>query len=305
MDSATPGRSRPIRMLRLAAIGSVLAVPLGYAGVSLLVAEVLTRPNNRATATDPRRIDPDATPWSTRTADGLTLRGWYCPTPAHRRLIVLVHGMGGSRDEMASLGHDIHRRGYDVLLFDLRGHGQSDPSRLFMGRRERGDVRAVLRWAVEERGYSPDRIGWLGYSMGASTLLMEAAQNGDIRAAVLDSPFGDLPELLGAELTRHSHLPAWFNPGILLAARLAFGVRTDDLVPLRSALKWGTRPLLLIHGEADSIVPVDQARRIARAIGPTCQAVTLPGVEHVGAYVTDPARYVAAVDRFFNRALRR
>jgi len=303
MDSASVRRPRIVRLLRWAGVAVALAVPMGYAGVSLLVADVLTRPNNRATETDASLIDPDATAWSTRTTDGLTLRGWYCPTPAHRRLIVLVHGMGGSRDEMAELGHDLHEEGYDVLLFDLRGHGRSDSSRLFMGRRERGDLRAVLRWAVA-RGYAPDRVGWLGYSMGASTLLMEAAQNGDIRAAVLDSPFGNLPELLGAELTRHSHLPAWFNPGILLAARLAFGVRTDDLVPLRSALNWGARPLLLIHGEADSVVPVRQARQIARAIGPTCQAVTLPGVEHVGAYGRDPARYVAAVDRFFDRSLR-
>ncbi len=49
---------------------------------------------------------------------------------------------------------------------------------------------------------------------------------------------------------------------------------------------------------------MSQARQLARAAGPTCQAVTLPGVEHVHAYNTDPERYVAAVDSFFNRHLR-
>ncbi len=304
MDSNLPRPWRASRRLRWAGLLALVAGPLGYLAVSVLTADILTRPNNRATTSDPREFGPRVSAWSTRTADGLTLRGWYCPTRERRRLIVLVHGMGGSRDEMASLGQDIHRRGYDVLVFDLRGHGLSDSSRLFMGRRERGDIRAVLDWALLH-GYSPDRIGWLGYSMGASTLLMEAAGNGKIQVAVLDSPFGNLPELLNRQLTAHSHLPRWFNPGILLAARLAFGVRTDDLIPLRSALEWGSRPLLLIHGEADSIVPVQQARQIARAVGPTCQAVTLPGVEHVAAYVTDPARYVGAVDRFFDRHLHR
>ena len=57
---------------------------------------------------------------------------------------------------------------------------------------------------------------------------------------MLDSPFGNLPELLDRQLTRHSHLPELFNPGILAAARLAFGVRTDNLIPLRSALAVGT-----------------------------------------------------------------
>ena len=304
MDSTVP-RPRPAWRLwrRLTSIG-VLVGSLGYVGISLFTAHILTQPNNRPTATDPYEVSPDVLTWSARTADGLTLRGWYCPTPKKRRLIVLVHGMGGSRDEMARIGHDLHAEGYDVLLFDLRGHGLSDSSRLYMGGRERGDLRAVLDWASRQ-GYSADRVGWLGYSMGASTLLMEAAQNGKIRAAVLDSPFGNLPELLDAQLTRHSHLPSWFNPGILAAARLAFGVRTDNLIPLRSALQWGKRPMLLIHGESDSIVPVAQARQIARAIGPSCQAVILPGVEHVGAYNRAPGRYIAAVDGFFDRNLSR
>lgn len=294
---ARPGRGwRWAR--RLGAAGVVAAV-VGYAGISVLVADVLTRTRNRPSRFDRTEVGAEAVDWSTRTADAVTLRGWYCPTPGRRHLVVLVHGMDGSRDDMVRLAHDLHEEGYDVLVFDLRGHGQSDPSRLFMGRREREDIRAVQRWAAG-RGYPADRIGWVGQSMGASTLLMEAARNDAIRVAVLDSPFGNLPELLRDQLTAHSHLPAAFNPGILLAARWAFGVRTDDLVPLRSARQWGARPMLLIHGEADSIVPVRQARQIARAAGRSCRAITLPGVEHVGAYSVDPGGYVAAVDRFFD-----
>ena len=302
MDSTVSRPRRALRIFRRLTSVGVLVACLVYAGISLLVAHVLTRSNNRPNTTDPYEVSSDVLAWSAKTSDGLTLRGWYCPTPKHRRLIVLIHGMGGSRDEMARIGRDLHAEGYDVLLFDLRGHGLSDPSRLYMGGRERADVRAVLDWASRQ-GYPADRVGWLGYSMGASTLLMEAAQNARIKAVVLDSPFGNLPELLDRQLTQHSHLPKVFNPGILAAARLAYGVRTDNLIPIRSALQWGRRPMLLIHGEADSIVPVKQARQIARAIGPACQAVILPGVEHVGAYNQAPDRYIAAVDRFFDRNL--
>jgi alpha-beta hydrolase superfamily lysophospholipase len=301
--SAGPGPRRGWRRTRRVGVAAALLALVGYLSVSLLVADVLTRTRNRPSTHQAAQIGAGASEWSTRTADGITLRGWYCPTDEHRRLIVLVHGMGGSRDNMADLAHDLHGRGYDVLLFDLRGHGESDPSRLFMGRREREDVRAVQAWATRQ-GYSADRIGWLGQSMGASTLLMEAAQNEGIRVAVLDSAFGNLPELLKTQLTRHSHLPRLFNPGILIAARLAFGVRTDDLIPLISARKWGRRPMLLIHGEADTVVPVAQARQIARVAGGSCEAITLPGVQHVGAYRRDPARYVAAVGRFFDDHLR-
>ena len=56
-----------------------------------------------------RGISRDVRAWSTRTADGLTLRGWYLPTEKSRHLIVLVHGMWSSWLEMAGLGRDLHR----------------------------------------------------------------------------------------------------------------------------------------------------------------------------------------------------
>jgi pimeloyl-ACP methyl ester carboxylesterase len=272
---------------------------LVYAGISLVTAERLTRPTNHALTIDPHELSPDARSWSTRTVDGITLRGWHLPTESRRHLIVLVHGMWSSWVEMASLGRDLNRRGFDVLLFDLRGHGQSDPSRLYLGRRERADIRAVMSWAQGE-GFTHDRIGWLGYSMGGSTLLMEAARNPQIQVAVIDSPYGDLPRLLSKQLSKHSGLPTWFNPGILLAARLIFGVRTDDLIPIRSARAWGERPLLLIHGESDSIVPVSQAYDLARTLGGSCLTLTLPGVDHVQAYQSNPEGYVQTVGAFFD-----
>lgn len=301
--SAGPGPRRGWKWARRSGVVATLLAVVGYVSISLLAADVLTRTRNRPSHYEAARIGAGASAWSTKTADGVTLRGWYCPTPERRRLVVLVHGLGGSRDNMADLAHDLHDRGYDVLVFDLRGHGESDPARLTMGRRERGDVRAVQSWAARQ-GYAADRIGWIGQSMGASTLLMEAAQNDGIRVAVLDSPFGDLPAILRTQLTRHSHLPRLFNPGILMAARLAFGVRTDDLLPVVSARRWGARPMLLIHGEADTIVPVDQARQIARVVGEGCRAITLPGIPHVGAYRRNPDRYVAAVGRFLDDHLR-
>jgi uncharacterized protein len=304
MDSTTRRPHWALRWAKRMAIAAGLLLPVTYTSISLISAEVLTRPSNHPSRLNPRSVCPDATQWAVRTADGLTLRGWFLPTPERRRLIVLVHGMGSSWDEMASLGRDLHHVGYDVLMFDLRGHGQSDPSRLTMGRRERRDLRAVQAWA-NRMGYEPDRIGWLGYSMGGSTLLMEAADNPNIRCAVIDSAFGNLPEVLRSELTKHSHLPTMFNPGILLAARFAFGVRTDDLLPVQSARRWGSRPMLLIHGDADTIVPVSQAQTLARTAGPACQAITVHGVQHVEAYDSDPEQYVATVDRFFSKHLKR
>jgi alpha-beta hydrolase superfamily lysophospholipase len=302
MDQSVHSAPRWSRKGKIVAIASPPLLALVYIVISLISANVLTHASNHKDEIAPQAIGADAKVWSTRTSDGITLRGLYLPTPEHRNLIVLVHGMGSSRDEMAGLGRDLHARGFDILLFDLRGHGESDPSRLSMGRNERKDLRAVLAWAKHE-GYTPDRIGWLGYSMGAATILMEGAVNPDFRVAILDSPFGDLPDLLNSQLPKHSHLPKFFNPGILFAAHRAYGIRTDDIRPARSASDWRGRPILLIHGEADTTVPVRQSREIARTLGSSCTLVTLPGVEHVEAYRSNPKEYVDRAQAFFNKHL--
>jgi pimeloyl-ACP methyl ester carboxylesterase len=295
-------RRRSTRIVAWALTVIALFLGLAYAGVACFTADRLTRATNRPLNLDPYGLSADVEAWSTRTADGLTLRGWFLSTKDRRHLVVLVHGLWSSWLEMAGLGRDLHENGFDVLLFDLRGHGQSDPSRVYLGRRERNDIRAVMDWA-ESAGFDEDRVGWLGYSMGGSTLLMEAARNPRIHAAVIDSPYGDLPKLLNAQLSKHSGLPGWFNPGILLAARFCYGVRTDDLIPIRFARAWGDRPLLLIHGESDSIVPLKQAHQLAQAVGSSCLTVTLPGVDHVKAYESDPDNYVKLVGQFFNSHL--
>jgi uncharacterized protein len=280
----------------------VLLLGLAYVGVSTVTADRLTRATNNPRPIDPRQVSADGKPWSTRTVDGITLRGCYLPTEKKRHLVVLVHGMWSSWVEMAGLGRDLHERGFDILLFDLRGHGQSDPSRLYLGRRERADIRAVMSWANTE-GFPHDRVGWLGYSMGGSTVLMEAARNPEIQVAVIDSPYGDLPKLLDAQLSKYSGLPRWFNPGVLLAARWVYGVRTDDLIPIRFARSWGDRPVLLIHGESDTTVPIGQALELASNLGDSCKTLTLPGVEHVQAYQADPEAYIQTVGSFFDSHL--
>lgn len=297
-----PARSARSSIRRVAVVLGLLFPPSGYAGISLFCAHVLTQSSNRPSLLEPARVSPSVQEWAVETDDGLTLRGWYYPTREHRRLIVCVHGMQMNWSELAGVGRDLHDLGYDVLLFDLRGHGRSDPARLSMGRFERLDLRAVLQWAWRN-GFTSDRIGWIGSSMGAATVLMEGALNRDIRVAVLDSPFANLPELLTEQLNEHSGLPRLFNPGILLAARLAYGVRTDDLVPLRVAHLWEGRPLLLIHGGADRMVPPGHSQQLAGQAGATCQLYLRPGVTHADAYRCDPEWYIRTIDEFFERHL--
>ncbi len=201
---------------------------------------------------------------------------------------------------MAGLGRDLHDAGFDVLLFDLRGHGQSDPSRLYLGRRERNDIRAVMDWA-ESEGFTHDRIGWLGYSMGGSTLLMEACpQSGDPGRRVRQPVRRPAP----ACWTRSSASTADCRAGSTRAScwRPVGSTACGPTTWSRSGSpgRGASGPLLLIHGESDTTVPVGQARELARTLGASCLTLTLPGVEHVQAYQSDPDGYVRTVGSFFD-----
>src|SRR5512135_3487917 len=142
MDSTARRPRIARRIARWAVWGTPAWTVAAYLGISLVTADLLTRPNNRPPWLDARAVSPDSMPWSARTDDGLTLRGWYLPTPRHRHLIILIHGMGGSWPEMAALGRDLHAHGHDVLLFDLRGQ-----LRLFLDPPEgrRGEGHALAR----------------------------------------------------------------------------------------------------------------------------------------------------------------
>jgi uncharacterized protein len=86
----------------------------------------------------------------------------------------------------------------------------------------------------------------------------------------------------------------------VLAARIDYGVRIHNLVPIRFARSWGERPLLLIHGESDTLVPVRQDHELASAAGASCLTMTLPGVAHVRACESDPEASIRVVGSFFH-----
>ena len=103
--------------------------------------------------------------------DHIPLKGWYLPSRGERA-IIFVHGIGQNRwntwERIPQKAQLFVEHGYDVLVFDLRGHGQSGGDRLGFGWLERNDVRGAVAY-VESRGIAPwaDRptgpLVWRGY----------------------------------------------------------------------------------------------------------------------------------------------
>ena len=292
---------------------AILGICLAYLGISWFVADRLTRPE---------RYPPGATPGTLglayepvefeSTEDELTLRGWLMQPPDSDRAVILVHGRNSNRSgtdpKQGTDGSLLHQakglveRGYSVLTFDLRGHGQSDGVRYSLGPLERRDVLGAIAY-VRNRGIPTTRIGLLCHSMGAATCLLAAGEEPDLAGVVADSSYARLTDLLAIELPKASGLPGFFNPGILMMGKLIYGFDPTQAAPIE--LVSNIEPaILFIHSESDPIISAEHSRRLWSASGQERGTLwTVNGPEHNRIFESDPNQYFERVLGFFDRAM--
>jgi alpha-beta hydrolase superfamily lysophospholipase len=281
---------------------------LAYLGASLVVAETLTKPYRRPLTASPAAFDlayEDVTFPST--GDRIPLRGWFVPASGSDRVVLIVHGRNSNRtgDDGQHVPHAaaLVAHGYNALLFDLRGHGESGGVRYTLGAAEQRDVLGAVAY-LKNRGFAPQRMGFWSHSMGAATVLLAAAASPDVRNIVADSSFARLDDLLARELPRESGLPGFFNPAILYFGRELFGLDTRILNPVEAVAGLPSRSLFVIHAEADGLIPVDHARRIAAAAGPAVWDLWIfPGSRHDRVWSAAPELYRSRALAFFDERL--
>jgi dipeptidyl aminopeptidase/acylaminoacyl peptidase len=278
---------------------ALLAALVAYVGASLWVALRFTR-GHRCSAAGVAAACPVGFP----ARDGCAcIDAAYLGARPGAPALVFVHGKDACRGaelvvSTAALVQSLHAAGFAVLMIDLRGHGGSSTARLTYGARESQDVLGAVDW-LRARGHG--RIGVLGASMGAAASLVAAAAEPAIAAVVADSAFADLGDVLRRNYRRKTRLPAASFAASTLLARWLTGVDLGRFRPLDAAGALASRPVLLIHGEGDRLVPCEHAHRLAGAIGATLW--TTPSRGHLSSYASDPEGYTARVHAFFGSAL--
>ncbi len=289
-----------------------------YLGVCSLVLATLMTPQRRQTElTPPQSGFVGAQPLSFSSAtDEVALRGWLIPGTGDRA-IIMVHGIHS--DAFDCQAPDLARAyvaaGFTVLLFDLRAHGRSEGERVGLGLLERGDVEAAVL-LLKGRGFSGGNIGIHGTSYGAATALLATEDIPDIGAVVADSAFADIRSVIDAELHRELGSPAWVTgilmPGIDWLARRLYALQLDRATPERAIRGVAPRPILLIHGLRDAVIPFEHARRLKAAAGAAAELWAIAGNHTQGVRMTprcdEPAptrdAFLAKVVAFFEQNLR-
>jgi fermentation-respiration switch protein FrsA (DUF1100 family) len=238
--------------------------------------------------------------------DDTRLSGWYLPSPHPTgRAVVVAHGIDSNRLQAGitlRLAPALVAAGFDVLAFDLRGAGESGGGTVTFGASEQWDVLGAVEQA---RALGAERVGVLGFSLGAASALLAAARSPAIDAVVADSAFANAGDALSHELQRYYRLPAPLASYALLHYRLVSGTDPFDVAPEEVIAGIAPRPVLLISGSDDETVPPSNSERLLAAAGSpaTVQRWLVPGGGHTTSYLAAPAEYQRRIVDFFREAL--
>jgi uncharacterized protein len=236
--------------------------------------------------------------------DNLTLKGWYIPGNSERAIIVVHGGEQNRVDEVVDtldLARDLHNQGFDILLFDLRGRGQSQGNARNMMNIDR-DLGGAFDY-VKTRGFAPASIGMLGFCSGAASACIFASHE-EVGALVLDGCFASVMRMVHGQAAER-HIPGFlvdiFMPGVHLAGFVFYGYREVDPLAVAGGIR---SPILYIHEQNDDLTSLADTQLLFKAeANPSSSLWEIPDALHSQGYRTDPAGYVSRVSAFFNSSL--
>jgi len=239
------------------------------------------------------------------TVGGRLLSGWFLPRPSERRVIVASSGHRGRKEDMLGVGVDLWRNNFNVLMFDYRGYGGivSKGDLQTLGHRELQDYLAAVSYV--RRRIDGAIVGAVGASMGAAVAIVATSRDPEIRAVWADSSFATQHEVISDNFSSLTHLPAW--PIIDVSERLfqwRTGHRYRHFEPVAEIGQIAPRPVYLLHGGKDSVVPVKHAYKLYEAARGPKELWIDPDAEHCGIYFANRKEYWQRVVEFFNNHLK-
>jgi fermentation-respiration switch protein FrsA (DUF1100 family) len=286
----------------------VVVALVAYLAISFRVAEAVTRVERVPLDPPASSIAATHDDVTFNSRDGIVLKGWWFEVGGADRAAVLVHGRGRNRvnsDFMeAAIARLLLVHGYSVLLFDLRGHGESGGTRYTLGIEEPRDILAAIDLAASRAGIDRRRVAVIGESLGGGSALMTVKADPSIGPVVTDSAFAEGETVVSEAATQYTNLPAWFNPGMVLMARVFLGLDLSQVSPARVVASQPGRAFLFIHCADDQGVLVHHAYDLkAASANPRTELWIVPGCGHVKAFATHPDEWAQHVLTFLGREL--
>ena len=277
---------------------------------------------------EPEPPDVFRRPLTIETCDNKLLKGEFWAQPHPAPTVILCHGYRVPVRHLRSIGALEYRAGFNILLFDFRGHGESVQAVISGGNAEVYDLEAAITTASQQPETLPEKIILHGFSMGASVALLLPVHS-EVAAIIADSPYARLDTILQRlahyqlmiETTSWHRFFHWLRGGLpafcwaaVTVSRLVFRLRFGHALiarPDRSFKRWSTRsgaatylsprPILLIHCTQDPLIPLSHAQQLAaqaKAYHVPLETYFVEHASHCGAYGSNPERYVRQLQQF-------
>ncbi|HZJ23899.1 MAG TPA: alpha/beta hydrolase [Anaerolineales bacterium] len=227
------------------------------------------------------------------TEDGIRLSAWYTP-PRKGAVILLAHGYGDNRPEWVHVM--LAKKGYGVLSWDARAHGESDGEISTVGYLEVLDVKAALDFVLAQPDVS--HVGAWGGSMGGATLIRATAQFPEIEALFVDSSFASLND----EFDFLVPYPV-INPLAKFLAEWQTGFSIKDLDLVKDIARIGPRPVYIVHSLGDTVAPPDAGEKLFNAANEPRFLWVEEDAAHLSIHLVNERRYQRRLIGFFDEWL--
>jgi pimeloyl-ACP methyl ester carboxylesterase len=255
------------------------------------------------------------------TSDGLTLSGCYLRAPGPRRGVILFGLEFGSNCwSCRAYCEHLVESGFDVFAFESRNQGSSDAMPGYeplqwVTNYEVRDVEAALGYLKGRPDADPRGVGFFGISKGAGAGLVAAARDPYVLCCVTDGVFAAYTTLVpymrqwfriyNSRYAVQGLIPWWFYGHIgLIGLRQIEGERCCRFSHLEPHLRrLAPRPLLMIHGKADTYIKPDMASRLFELAGQPKELWLVEGAKHNQALQVAGEEYRQRVLRFFEAHL--
>ena len=234
--------------------------------------------------------------------DDITLKGWFLPG-TNSQAVIIVHGGFQNRIDdnvkTPELARGLVDRGYNVLLWDLRGRGESAGQGLSLSFIDE-DIGGAVDY-LKGRGFAAQDICLLGFCSGATMSCIYGSRN-DIGALVLDGCFYDDGRMVMRQ-AESIDIPGWlagfFMPGGLLFSSVIYGFHRIDPIDVIPDIRC---PVFFIHEENDEFTTMEETRQMfGVSVNPANEIWEALASTHSQGFRNHPQEYIDRVDAFLTK----
>lgn len=213
--------------------------------------------------------------------------------------VILIHGITMNIYGALKYLPFFYKKGMNVVVFDLRNHGETGGANTSYGYFEKWDVSTVIDYLHKKFGPNI-RIGLHGESMGGTIAMLNMSMDQRVSYGIIDCAFSDLPELLYLKLQQDSRIKSKKMIGFVnLIIKMRAGFSIEDVSPLKE-LPTIKQPILFIHGSEDTYIPPMMSKAMYAFKMDKKYLYISEGGTHGTAMAANPNRYDEELTTFLN-----